>query len=195
VAERICKEPGCDRVAAPRSQRCDWHRLARLPLVEQEEAARRRLAAQMARPGFVYIARAPKGRLGPGLRWCSGCQSVIPLWYASGSRCRADARLSRRASHVEKTYGLDAADVAALEVLQRGRCAICRAKPRSQALAVDHDHKTGEPRGLCCKRCNHDLLGAAHDDVVLLKRAVYYLEHPPTSGRWRPPEDDEPIPY
>lgn len=62
---------------------------------------------------------------------------------------------------------------------QDGKCGICRAKPRTRKLAVDHDHVTGNIRGLLCSRCNHDLLGKAHDDVVLLERAIDYLQSPP----------------
>ena len=88
---------------------------------------------------------------------------------------------------MQKTFGITAERYAELLRLQGGRCAICRARPRSKRLAVDHDHQTGAVRGLCCKRCNHDLLGAAHDDVELLRRAIAYLEAPPASGRWEPP--------
>jgi hypothetical protein len=37
-------------------------------------------------------------------------------------------------------------------------------------------------RGVICKRCNHDLLGAAHDDIEILKRAIAYLESPPADA-------------
>lgn len=53
-------------------------------------------------------------------------------------------------------------------------------------LAVDHDHRTGEPRGLLCKRCNHDLLGSGHDDIKFLYRAIAYLLFPPAKYPVRP---------
>lgn len=53
-------------------------------------------------------------------------------------------------------------------------------------MAVEHDHRTGVVRGLCCKRCNHDLLGAAHDSLALLSAAWHYLNTPPASGNWPP---------
>ena len=57
-------------------------------------------------------------------------------------------------------------------------------------LALDHDHKTGAVRGYLCQRCNHDLLGAAYDNVDILRAAVRYLETPPADGAWVPPEMD-----
>lgn len=81
--------------------------------------------------------------------------------------------------------------------LQCGRCAICRAKPAKTRLAVDHDHNHTAcggkgcrrcVRGLICSRCNHELLGAAHDSLHILRNAVAYLERPPMSGEWSLPD-------
>lgn len=58
---------------------------------------------------------------------------------------------------------------------QGGGCAICGVFPAERALAVDHDHNTGEVRGLLCFSCN-TALGAFHDSVALLEAAIDYLE-------------------
>jgi hypothetical protein len=58
---------------------------------------------------------------------------------------------------------------------QGGRCAICLCRPRTRVLAVDHDHLTGQLRGLLCGRCNHGLLQFAQEDITILKRAIEYL--------------------
>lgn len=91
---------------------------------------------------------------------------------------------------VEKTYGLTAEQYAALLELQDHRCAICRQRAVTIRLAVDHDHQTGKVRGLICSRCNHELLGAAHDSLILLENAVAYLRVPPASGTWEPPKGE-----
>lgn len=87
--------------------------------------------------------------------------------------------MSNRNSYLKRKYGITEEDYEDLKLSQNGRCAICRNKPRTRALAVDHDHKTGEIRGLLCSRCNHGLLGHAYDSVEMLKRALDYLENPP----------------
>lgn len=77
-----------------------------------------------------------------------------------------------------KEYGLAAGEYDKLFKAQDGRCAICR-QSRRQRLSVDHDHKTGLVRGLCCRMCNGRLLTAARDNPETLRSAADYLENPP----------------
>jgi hypothetical protein len=92
------------------------------------------------------------------------------------------------------TFGIDENTYQWLLNMQGARCAICRERPKSKRLAIDHDHKhckTGCSRcvrGLLCQRCNHELLGAAHDSIHILRNAVTYLGTPPMSGEWQLPE-------
>jgi hypothetical protein len=44
---------------------------------------------------------------------------------------------------------------------------------------VDHDHVTGEVRGLLCHACNIGI-GGLRDSIALLKNAVAYLESGPS---------------
>src|SRR6185369_8650939 len=73
-------------------------------------------------------------------------------------------------------FGMSWDDYEMLLACQDGRCAICGGRPRRSLLAIDHDHKSGEIRGLLCSRCNHKLLGAANDDPARLRKAADYLE-------------------
>jgi hypothetical protein len=50
--------------------------------------------------------------------------------------------------------GVTDAEYERLLAAQGGGCAICDHPPRTRRLHVDHDHKTGEVRGLLCHRCN-----------------------------------------
>lgn len=55
---------------------------------------------------------------------------------------------------------------------QMGLCAICK---RPKKLNVDHDHKTGEIRGLLCSRCNLGLASFG-DSIEGLEKAIDYLK-------------------
>lgn len=157
-------------------RRCGWHWLARQPADVQTRAARDRF---LAAPSSMRVARVPAANWPAGTRFCSGCCSFVPLWYTSGSRCKACASAAAHHRHIEKTYGISTREYNAILQMQGGVCAICGCRPGKKRFPVDHDHQTGAVRGVICKRCNHDLLGAAHDDVELLRRAVAYLESPP----------------
>jgi hypothetical protein len=175
---RPCKHAaeGCPYPAHEKVQDCVWHWLLRRPAYSGTIMADRRRSKT---PEHKYRARVPKSEWPEGERWCAGCQSFVPLFYCQGSRCKACASDAAHASQVEKTYELTGEEYRALLERQGGVCAICKGRPQSKRLAVDHDHKTGEVRGLLCSRCNHDGLGAFHDSVLLLWRAVAYLLMPP----------------
>ena len=59
---------------------------------------------------------------------------------------------------------------------QNGVCAICENEnpPNSGSLAVDHNHTTGEVRGLLCIMCNRGL-GNFYDNIQNLSCAIQYL--------------------
>ncbi len=62
---------------------------------------------------------------------------------------------------------------------QDGCCAICKSsdpgRKKSQWFCVDHDHKTGEVRGLLCNSCNAGL-GFLKDSIETLAQAIIYLK-------------------
>ena len=141
-------------------------------------------------PERLRVARVAE-RLWPrGSRWCAGCQSFVPLADVAknGSRCKACQSAATHGAMIAKTYGLDASDYDELLRVQGGKCAVCRARPKSKRLAVDHDHKSGAVRGLLCSRCNHDLLGSAWDSSAMALALWHYMNTPPTSGAWIRPE-------
>lgn len=144
-------------------------------------------------PPELRVKRVKPSALPPGAKWCAGCQSFRDFddFGKGATRCRPCLSATQHAARTEKVYGLSPEQYAALLTLQGGRCAICRQRPRSKRLAVDHDHKTGAVRGLLCGRCNHDLLGAGFDSVDVLAAAVDYLTTPPAAGAWAPPETKE----
>ena len=115
-----------------------------------------------------------------GHKFCRSCQTVKPLseWSTNAyttdgfrSSCRACSSARARRDHLVRTYGLTEDDVAAMLQAQNGVCAICRA---ADAIHIDHDHATGEIRGMLCFRCNA-ALGQFGDDPEVLVRAARYL--------------------
>ena len=87
---------------------------------------------------------------------------------------RKGRTVEAREGHLRRTFGITQADYDELLVSQGGGCAICGKPPGKISLHVDHDHGTGEIRGLLCVGCNN-ALGQFHDDPALLVRAIGYV--------------------
>lgn len=74
-------------------------------------------------------------------------------------------------------HGLTQAQYDAMYAAQGGVCAICGTDnwhPWSTP-SIDHDHATGEVRGLLCGSCNAGL-GHFRDDPERMRRAALYIE-------------------
>jgi len=126
-----------------------------------------------------------------GTSWCAACQTFRDDedFRANGTMCRACSSAKSHAAMIEKTYGLTSSQYDQLLKLQGGKCAICRARPKSKRLAVDHDHQTGAVLGLLCSNCNHDLKGSAWDSLAMATALWHYMNTPPATGAWIPPEN------
>lgn len=93
-----------------------------------------------------------------GLQWsCKDC-------------CANDKYLNR--------YGITRDRYYELLTEQHHRCAICGVHisdyTTHAVFAVDHDHTTGQVRGLLCQPCNV-MLGGAKDNVDNLAKGIEYL--------------------
>lgn len=193
MSRKPCGRPvvnsgACTYERLPGKQRCVWHWLLSQPAdIQQRFAARRQIAADIETNGFR--PRVPASEWPPGERWCAGCQSFIPLFYTTGSRCRSCASTASHAGAIERQYGITGEEYDELFRFQGGRCAVCRRRPGKKRLAVDHDHRTGEVRGLLCANnengCNRavvaNLEAAVDGGLAAARRAVAYLENSP----WR----------
>lgn len=89
-------------------------------------------------------------------------------------RRNASGTKHKRGKHVDRgPHGLTTAEARAM---REGKlCEICDAP----AEAVDHDHATGQIRGVLCAQCN---MGIGHfdDDPELLEQAAAYLRRSST---------------
>lgn len=191
---RACKGDACDQEAAPRRQLCYECWLAKQPPVYQADAAIRRLSLI---PEAYRRATVDKSQWPDGRRWCGGCQTMVRKRDCSGSRCKACAGIAAHKSRTKADFGISPEDYQWLLLKQLGKCAICRQRPKSKRMSLDHDHKHDAcggkgcrdcVRGLLCARCNHELLAAAHESINILRNAVAYLETPPWKGDWEVPQ-------
>ncbi len=77
-----------------------------------------------------------------------------------------------RDHNLRQRYGITLQQWEVAYDVQDGNCANPRC--RNKLTDVDHDHKTGEFRGLLCNECNR-ALGALNDDLDRLLGLIEYL--------------------
>lgn len=138
------------------------------------EHYQRSRAAQGATVREAYVPPA-------GHRRCAQCREVKRLTefhrapqQSGGDNCYCkDCRkVQARATHLKRSYGMTVAEYDAMVEEQGGVCACCRERPPQH---VDHDHQTGEVRGVVCFRCNAGI-GQFSDRADLMRNAITYLE-------------------
>ena len=137
---------------------------------------------------------------GTELKYCGKCDEWKPktleffyfrkarnCWEGPCRQCRSDrgkeeyatrspeARNNWAAS-IKYRYGITEDEYWERFENQRGVCKICkRPQKDGRKLAVDHDHLTGEIRGLLCYKCN-TAAGLIDDDPVLAEQLMLYLK-------------------
>lgn len=107
---------------------------------------------------------------------------IAPLEAELGETTEEIRKRRFREMMLSKKYKISCIEYSKLLKKQRWGCAICRCSPEENkkndvpvALAVDHDHSTGNLRGLLCWRCNI-MIGGAVDSIDILKSAISYLK-------------------
>ena len=78
-----------------------------------------------------------------------------------------------------KKYNLSLEEYDLLVEEQNNKCAICgttenKGTAKNGRWQIDHNHKTGEVRGLLCQSCNLGL-GCLQDSPEILSKALSYL--------------------
>jgi hypothetical protein len=129
----------------------------------------------------------------PGLNQCRPCNNAykkawkeahpekVQAMHERTHDWRVRYELRRRA----RNNGLDPDVIEAYYNAHDGRCEICGNPPRpgGRDLNMDHDHATGEFRGMLCGNCNAGI-GRFKDDPARLEAAILYLKRHATT-----PED------
>lgn len=101
-----------------------------------------------------------------------------PLCFTHLTEKNAEDKKNRHEKRVTKTYNLAPGEYDRLKAAQGGTCWFpqCTATGKKRALTVDHDHETGEVRGLVCLSHNYYLLGWFKNDLL---DAIKYIVDPP----------------
>lgn len=113
------------------------------------------------------------------------------LKFKSGHRgwSMSKKRQSRRDRHLRDEHGITEEEFQNMLTAQGGVCYICKTDtPKGRTkFHIDHNHETGEIRGILCHNCNIGL-GHFKDDPDLLYAGIKYLMRPPVEqGRYIPP--------
>lgn len=107
--------------------------------------------------------------------WCKVCIKEQTKQYRLDNVDKK--KISSRRYNLMRTYGLTEHQYDELLKKQNYCCAVCgkHETEENRRLAVDHNHKTGEIRGLLCNYCNHRIVGK-WTDGDLLRRVADYIE-------------------
>jgi hypothetical protein len=119
-----------------------------------------------------YFQRQPRGKYGIH-SWCRKCQTA----YCRKWR-KKNPNSSRQANWKHQGIDISVEQYEKMFADQRGCCAVCGIKIKDHTLDVDHNHNTGEIRGLLCRECNIALGHLNVDDVGItnLLSAISYLQ-------------------
>lgn len=134
----------------------------------------------------AYRASNPEKVKAAEAAWRAVNTEKLGAYQAAYRAANPEKIRARRASSSEKLkvfrrmrrYGVSPEAFQLMLLLQKSACGICKEPFLEKAPHVDHCHKTGEVRGLLCRRCNV-ALGLFKDSPELLRGALEYLEHGP----------------
>lgn len=108
---------------------------------------------------------------------CTACEKIKPVsqfrWIKSAETYDWNCESCRFAKYRMYKYSLTREELDKL--LETCYCEICEVSFQTVVPHIDHDHVTGEVRGLLCVNCN-TLLGHSKDNANILRKAVEYLE-------------------
>lgn len=116
-----------------------------------------------------------------GTKLCTKCNEIKDktefYFMKSHGRHRSYCRLCETNSALQRTYKMsDEEFKKILDKKEKNVCDICGCGNQTKkGMHIDHNHETGEVRGLLCNNCNL-AIGFFNDDIEKLKNAIKYLE-------------------
>lgn len=83
-------------------------------------------------------------------------------------------------SRIKGMYGITEEQYSEMFIEQEGKCGICFTSLiyRDKTTHIDHNHDTGEVRGLLCHWCN-TAIGLLREDTEIMKNAIEYMTKKP----------------
>lgn len=116
--------------------------------------------------------------------WCRECDNY---WHRERRKRRSPEELERdrlknRQYSREYIYGITPSDYVKMWEAQNGICAICKLaetriiKGTLSSLSIDHNHTTGQIRGLLCDSCNK-IIGLLKESPELCLAMSNYIAY------------------
>lgn len=150
----------------------------------------------MARAGYKFtpeqLERLSKSHMGQPAwnKGTGGCKKghdpelyvQLPsgAWYCKGCRHENSAKYRQKNRELINLknrvgrYGISIENYQRLVDIQSGKCAICKMPLNKNNIRIDHDHSTGEIRGILCISCNTGI-GLLKDAPEILISAAKYI--------------------
>lgn len=170
-----------------RSQISDWYLIDQLTVREIHErlvaditdietgqigfAIHRFELKRARRTTSPYFVNAIRNRVHDD-RVCHHCGETYQPTSARQKFCASCVDTSSDNRRI-KNYGVSRRQFREMMTNQSDMCGICRCHLTEDTANVDHDHETGQIRGLLCKRCNLNL--HVIEDRAFMKNALRYL--------------------
>lgn len=129
------------------------------------------LTCRIVKPRSEFAKRVKSSSGWQGIQsYCKDCTSLsIKEWKNRNSEYIENRELFRK-------YGITLKEYNEMLINQNNSCKICFGPSGGRGrYHVDHDHSTGNVRGLLCHNCNTSL-GLLKENKESMKRMIRYLE-------------------
>ena len=109
------------------------------------------------------------------MKICIVCNKEKPKTDFRSGKAKECKNCMHKRKWLKRTYGITKDEYDAMLEMQQAKCGICECNlAEGRTTHVDHDHKTGNIRGLLCRNCNLGI-GLFEDSTETLKNAIAYL--------------------